>query len=73
MTKYELKLCDKCPNTYQHSEHQRCNGCRAKVPIPLELKAFTNSTSYCNKCPDDSDSGRMRDGIYGTYYKNNKL
>lgn len=45
----ELCKCDPLP----HLNHQRCNGCGSKVPVPVEITAFTNSISHCGKCPEE--------------------
>lgn len=42
-------LCTKCPNSFDHKEHQRCYNCGQKVPVPLNLMMFSNST-LCSKC-----------------------
>lgn len=37
-------------NDYPHKEHQLCQGCKRRVPVPLDVTAFLNSVSSCSKC-----------------------
>lgn len=61
--KEDLCKCD----PMQHTDHQLCQSCKSKVPVPLELMGFTNSTSWCSKCPKGSSGYNLREQFGASY------
>lgn len=42
-----------CKETmFDHKEHQLCNHCKRRVPVPLDTKLIANSVSSCAMCED---------------------
>lgn len=54
-------LCKCEPDSFMHIEHQLCQSCRRNVPVPLDTMGFTNSVSWCSKCPEGSTGHNLRE------------
>lgn len=45
-----------CKETmFDHKEHQLCQRCKRRVPVPLGTTTFLNSVSNCAMCRSDAE------------------